>query len=299
MIIVKEKFSLLKDTPNILHLSSSSINSLLPEDYSEINKKLAATLKLAESRINHFTKDRVFKIVNNTTIRDRFFRILNYDDYPLPLSYNKTTDQIVINLSYFKVPDITYIDPKDVYALCVYGICFYNLVTNKKTIKEDYANIICNFFLSMFVRVFGKEFGLLGAYSKEIGKLKFLISCYILSSFFGVKSNLYKKAHSWSSYDYRPDEEKLNTFDFSDILSFIDSLSKMDVFPGINRSRFSSKFLTFLGLNFIPALEDLSRFMSIITISSFVGVSIVPTHIRVAYNKNEFDNILNISKGIF
>ena len=297
-MFIKDQFSLLKNTPNVLSLSPGALNSITVDNYSETNRRLYAYLKLSENRVSHFTKDKTFKFIENIDIRDKYIRVVNYKDYPLPVSYNKTTGHIIINLSYFTVNDLSMIDQKDLYATIVYGICFFNLVTGKGKVKEEYSNTICNFMLTMFVRIFGKEYGLLGAYSKEILKLKFLISCYVLTSFFGASGDIYKKAHSVSGFDYKPIEDELKSFDFSDILSFIESLSKLDVFPGITRYKFSSKFLTFLGLNFIPALEDLSRFISIITISSFVGVSITPTFLRY-YNKSEFDKILTISKGIF
>jgi len=60
MQVVKDKFTLLKDVPNVLNLSASVIKTNSVEGGP---KTLAATLKLIERRINHFTKDKVFEAI--------------------------------------------------------------------------------------------------------------------------------------------------------------------------------------------------------------------------------------------
>ena len=294
-MIVKDKFQLLKNTPNILNLSKSQLEEIEIEDG---DRKLYVTLNLAQNRINHFTKKALYNLIEKIHEREKRIKLINYPDYPLVVTYNKPTGHMIINVGYFGNPDVSYIDSKDIYGSYAYAYCFSSLAAGKINLKEEFAPPICAFLLSMFVRVFGKEYGLLGAYSKEIVKLKFLINCYVLKSFFGSSGNIYKKSLSLSGFDYKEIKNELDLIDFSDILGFIDSLSKFNVFPGINRYSFSSKFLKFLSLNFIPALEDLSRFISIMTVSSLTGVSLIPTFIKY-YNQTEFEKILNISKRIF
>jgi len=53
-----------------------------------------------------------------------------------------------------------------------------------------------------------------------------------------------------------------------------------------------------LGLNFMPAMEDMSRFISILTTSDVRGSNIVPAWIS-KYNERAYQNILEISKNIF
>ena len=50
-MVVKEKFSLLRDVPNVLDISASTVKANSIEDGP---RTLAATLKLIERRINHF-----------------------------------------------------------------------------------------------------------------------------------------------------------------------------------------------------------------------------------------------------
>ena len=294
-MIIKDKFSLLQNIDNVLNLSSSKIESLsIPAG----DKKLHVTLRLIENRINHFTKKKTFYLLEDIDWRNDHLKIVNYPEYPLVVSYNNPTKQIILNLAFFNTDDLSYVDPKDLYASLVYGISFGSLVSGKIKIKDEYATTISNFMLSIFVRIFGKEYGLLGAYSKEINKLKFLISCYIWASFFGAKGNLYSKAFSASAFDYKPIQKELDKFNFNNIYDFIKSLSYFNALPGINKYNFGSKFHRFLSLNFIPALEDVSRFIAIITTSSLVGISIIPTFIKY-YNKSEYEKLLLISKKIF
>lgn len=294
-MIVKTKFSLLKDLPNILNLSKSVINTYKVEHGP---RKLFVILKLMENRINHFTKDPVINLLSDIKKRDNI-AIVNINNYLLPISYNTTTNDKLINLTAMGSDDISRHDPKNLYASLVYAIIFSVLVTKKYQINEKYFSTISNFLISIFIRLFGKDYGLLGIYSTEIPKLKFLTNCYILNSFFGLTGNgMYRLAAASSSFDYKKIENELSSYDFSEIRNFIQSLSDFKVMPGINRYMFSSKVLRLFGYGFLPALEDPSRFLSIITTSSLSGTNIVPTFIN-KYNEMEYNKLLEISKDIF
>lgn len=296
-MIIKEKFTLLKDIPNILRLSSAEINK-----YSVPNgpRKVFVPLVMMKDRIDHYTKDKIFDIISDIEKRKQLV-ILNYPNYNLHVSYNLPTKQMVININKFGVDDIYPInpDPKNLYACLVYAICFKNLVTKTINIPDSYFSTVVNFILSIFVRLFGKEYGLLGTYSTEITKLKFLISCYVTMSFFGMsREEAYRKSGVVSSFNYREILENLNEFDFRNIEDFIKSLSDLGVMPGITKYSFTARLLRSLSVDFIPAFEDLSRFISIITTSSIKGSSVVPTHV-FGFNEDEYRKLLEISKIIF
>lgn len=292
---IKEKFNLLKNVSNVLNVSSSYIKQNSIENGP---RKLFVTLKLIENRINHFTKNKIFSLLTNIKERKKV-HVVTFENYPLHVAYNKRDKSIIINLSAFGTNDISRIDSKNLYACMVYGICFYEIVSGKKNIPEKSYSTIVNYLLSVLIKLFGKEFGLLGIYSSEIGKLKFLLSCYILSSFFGEKGNsMYKKASTISFFNYRDIEEQLDKVDFSNIENFIKALSDFGVMPGIDKYRFTSKVLRFLSINFLPGLEDLARFISVITTSDISGSNIVPTFIS-KYNETEFSKLLTISNLIF
>jgi len=292
-MIVKEKFSLLKDLPNILNLSKSVIDTYKVDNGP---RKMFVILKLMENRINHFTKDVIMKLLSDVRRRE-MINVVNIPNYLLPVTYNKSSNNLVINLIAMGSDDLSRIDPKNLYASLVYGITFSTLVTKRYQIEEKYFSIISNFLISIFIRLFGKDFGLLGIYSKEIPKLKFLINCYILKSFFG-SIDIYRKAGSASSFNYKDIESELNKYNFGEIKDFIQSLNDLKVMPGINRYIFSSKILRLFGYGFLPALEDISRLLSIITTSSLSGTNICPTFLS-KYNETEYSKLLEISKDIF
>jgi len=295
VMIVKDKFSLLKDLPNTLNLSKSIIDTYKVEGGP---RKVFVILKLMENRINHFTKDPIMNMLSDIRRREKL-NIVNIPNYLLPISYNKSNNGIIINLTAMGSDDLSRHDPKNIYASLVYGLTFSILVNNRYNIDAKYFSTISNFLISIFIRLFGKDYGLLGIYSKEIPKLKFLTNCYILESFFGVKgNNAYRLAGSASSFDYKDIETELNKYNFYEIKDFIQALSTFKVMPGINRYVFSSKVLRLFGYGFLPALEDISRFMSILTTSSLSGTNICPTFLS-KYNETEYNKLMEISKNIF
>jgi len=296
-MIIKQKFDLLKDVPNVLSLIQSKYN-----EYA-IDKgpaKIYTTLKLIENRISHYTKKKVFKEINSLKTNKKVVGLVSIDDYILPVSVNETNDMIIINLRYFGTDDISRVDPKNIYACMVYGICMRDLIIGKAKVPDSFSSVVSSFLLTVFMKLFGKEYGLLGIYSTQIPKLKFLISCYILISMFGMPQNIntYKKASSMATVDLKNFKDDLPSYDFIDINAFIKTLSISKIMPGITRHTFAAKFIKILSLNFMPALEDVSRFVSVITTSDLPGTSIAPTFIQ-KYNRVEYERILKISEKVF
>lgn len=293
---IKEKFELLRNVPNILSLSDSDIKSVSIEDGP---RRVFATLELLKARISHFTRDKIFKLVSDVDKRERL-HVVVLKDYLLPVGYNKLDKSIIVNLNYFHTSDLSRVNPRDVYALMVYGLTFHSLILNgSRILKDEYYQVIAGFIHSVLVRVFAKEYGLLGVYAKLLPRLKFLLSCYILDSFFGIKGDkAYRLASSISVYNYNDIVEDLSKFDFSNIEDFIKSLAFFNVMRGMDRYRFTGKIVKFLGINFLAALEDPSRFMAVIAASNISGSSVIPSFI-FRYNQYSFDKLLTIIKGIF
>lgn len=295
--MIKQKFDLLKGVDNVIKVSGSTVSKALVANGP---RKIFVNLELERQRINHFTKTKVFNLISGIKARKQI-NVVKFDKYALPITYNVTTKSMILNISHFGVDDILSSKPGPVnlYALMVYGITFSSLVSGKGRVSDRYAPVMADYLTSLMIRFFGKQYGLLGSFSSEIVKLKFLINCYVLGSFFGITGlKAWRRASASSAYSYKDLGDKLKRYDFTTINDFITSLSETGVMPNINRHLFAGKILQMLGLNFMPAMEDLSRFISILTTSDVRGSSIVPTWIS-KYNERAYQSILEISKNIF
>jgi len=293
-LVITDKFTLLKDIPNVLNVSSSSLKAYRVDDGIET---LHSIMSLLEKKVTHFSKKKVYQLLNSNKNE---VEVVYMPNYPLPVSYNKSTKQVIINLSSFNTKEISTMNPtsRDLYGCLVYGICLKELTT-KQSIPDRFAGHITAYLLSVFMRIFGKEYGLVGVYSTQIPKLKFMIGCYIYASFFNVKGDrLFKNASLGLSYNYKEDIDLLRKFDFSDVNDFIKALNQLKVFPGVSKYNFSSKLLKFIGIEFMPAAEDCSRFISVLVTSSVPGITFIPAYLY-RYNETEFNKILEMSKVIF
>jgi len=295
-LVIKEKFKLLKDIPNTTDISKWNLSAYIVDDGLET---LHSILGLLEKRITHFSKQKVYQVLNS---KDNLVEVVYIPKYPIPVTYNTKTKQILINLSAFNTKEISTMNPtsRDLYGCLVYGICLMELAT-RQGIPDKFAGHITAYLLSVFIRVFGKEYGLIGIYSTQIPKLKFMISCYIQGSFFGITGNkAFQNASMGAAYNYKNDLDLLKKFDFKDVNDFIKALDQTKVFPGISKYNFVSKVLRLLSIHFIPAIEDCARFMAVMTTSDIPGITAaLSPAFYYRYNEPEFNAILQISKRIF
>ncbi|RLD66646.1 MAG: hypothetical protein DRI84_04330 [Bacteroidetes bacterium] len=296
-MIVKEKFDLLKNVDNILRMAPSTISRYTVDNGP---RRVFVMIELMKNRISHYTKDKVFNKLTNLNER-KYLHVVNMPNYPLPITYNIPTESMVINVSPFGVEDIETTKPGtfNLYALMVYGLVFSELISGKVKITDKYSEVISGYLLSVLIRLFGKQYGLLGSFSTEIPKMKFLTNLYVLTGFFGKTGPAaYRKASTASAFNYKDIESDLKKYNFENISDFIQSLSDFGVMPNINKHVFAAKLLRFFGLNVMPAFEDCSRFIATIATSDIKGSNVISTYLS-KYNEREFSKILEISKVIF
>jgi len=295
-MIIKDKFRLVSGTENIINVSSSVIKKHSEEENSP--RHVFAILELKKKNVVHFTNSKILKWVADKRKRESI-QVVTVDDYPLPVTYNPPTKGNIINLKPFSVEEVSSMSTSDLYASLVYAYAFQRLVTKKYKIEESYAKIIVNYLLSFYLQIFGKEYGLVGIYAPAIPKLKFLTACYILTAFFGVpKSKLFQKATTLAPYLYDNEFEQLKKYDFALIEQFIQALSDMKVMPGLTINKFTSKLYRFFGINILPAMEDCSRFFSVILTSSVPGNRLVPKYLY-KYNQTEYFQLIEIMRRMF
>ena len=296
-MIIKDKFTLIKDVNNYFTMAKPDLDSLKIDIGP---RKMFVMLEMTKGNIAHYTKDRIFNILTNIKEREKKLAIVNMPEYAFHVSYNKPSDTIIINLSAFGVKDITTKpSPQNLYASMIYGIVLSDIISGRQQISYKFAKSFVDYITAILLRSFGKKYGLLGSFSNKIVLLKFLVSCYVLASFFGIEKNeLYKKAIQIVPIEYRPMQPYLDKHDFSNIIDFLIVLSEFQVFPNINRHLFVSEIIKKYQFTFLPALEDIARFVSILTTSEVKGTEIVPTYLD-KYQLDAYQNILQISKAIF
>lgn len=296
-MVIKNKFRLVSNAENVINVSSSVIKEYSSEENSP--RHVFAILELKRKSIIHFANNTIFNWVSNKTKRESI-QIINTDEYPLPVTYNPPTKGNIINLKPFSVDEVSSMSPNDLYASLVYAYAFEKLVTKKYKIQESYAKIIINYLLSFYVQIFGKEYGLVGIYAFGIPKLKFLIACYIYSAFFGINTGpaLFSKASTIAPYLYSNEIDQLKKYNFSLVEQFIQSISDLKVMPGLTVTKFTSKLYRFFGINILPAIEDCSRFFSVILTSSVPGNRLVPKYL-FKYNQTEYFQLIEIVRRIF
>jgi len=297
-MIIKDKFRLISNMPNVINLSSAVIKTYQIEENSP--RHVFAFLELKKKNINHFTNKTIFDLISDTKKRE-YVQVVNFDKYPLNCTYNPPTNGLIVNLKPFEVEEVSSISANDLYGSIVYSYAFSQMVTGKFKISENYARIIVSFLLSMLVQLFGKEYGLVGIYSSAIPKMKFLLACYILAAFYGNNNgnSLLKKAATIAPYMFSNEYDALIKYDFTKIEDFIQSLSDLKVMPGISLIKFTSKVHSFMRVNMLAAFEDMSRFFCFILTSSVPGTKVVPTWIGKKYNEKQYYILVDIMRKMF
>lgn len=293
---IKEKFELLPGTPNVTEIPKHTIKSMV-KDINDASQ-IPTLLDLKKNSIKHFSKDIMYQ--HFKTNMNEKVQVVNMENYSLSVTYNKPTDSILINLKPTDVHELVNMPIYDLYSALVYGYFFRLFISDIEKISEDIAPPIINYLSSIFVRVFGKAYGLTETYSGAIPKLKFLLSCYVYASFFGYPNNaeLFRRAIGVTPYNYIEDTEKLSRYDFSSIKDFLRVLSDSRVMPGIKVFGFTEKLYRFFGVNMLPGFEDLSRFICGIIGSSVKNQKMIPSFIY-KYNEREFNKILRLVERRF
>ena len=296
-MFVKKSFRLVGGAQNSLNISTKTVKDLIQEENTP--KNIYSFLELKKNSIKHFTKDRIYNLLSSSK-EVNLVQAITIEEYPLSVSYNEANEGLIINLKPFNVKEISNLNPNDLYAAIVYAFSLSKLLTGKFVIQEVYAKVIVNYLLSFYVQVFGKAYGLVGIYSKNIPKLKFIVACYVLSSYFGYEtdSTLFKKAAALAPYDYKDDLEILNTINFYQIGQFVKAISDLKVMPGLNLTKFTSTLFRYFNVHVLAGVEDFSRFLAVILTSSISGNSIAPKYLY-KYNDVEFMKMIEMLRRMF
>jgi len=283
---MKEKLSLLANADNVLTLPQSTIDVFKIDDNM---KDVAVTtlnlfLKKAE---NHFAAS---KIIKYTEDKLQSFDFVYMSKYPLPASFNKTTNKGILNVALFNKRDISNVNPRDLYSLLVY--CYVFSVNVFIPLKLDVYAYISDYMFSIYMKIYAKKFGLAGSYESEIPKFRFLIDYFIMISFFNVDKDTAKiKASALSKFNLNNLDVNINDYDFMKISDLIRCLSDSNVLKGLNMYYFVSSMVNRVLTHNICMFEDPARFMAVLAGSSVSANILFPPNLQF-YQKTLYDKIM-------
>jgi len=298
MYKIKENFNLLKNIENYTHYSTSEIKRYEIEMGID---KVYSTIRMNKPPSN-FTKNILQNIMGGKYGKMAYtYKIITNENYKLAISYDKNLDKNIINISFYDATEI-YGNKPDYRALtaCVISSHILNRMYNKSVnIHQELAGPIISFMSTLFLSIFGKQYGLIGAFSNRIPLLKYLTGCYVLASFFGLQNTtLFETAKQYANVDFRQNIDELQHYDFSNILDFIKAISESKTMHGFSAHEFTHKIYRFLGIHFLAALEDFGRFMALMTVADLPGNSFVPFSLK-KYNQKEYQKIIKTCSKLF
>lgn len=282
---ITEKFTLLEGVPNILNLSKSQIETFTSEENTP--KHVYATLELKKSVIRHDGFKKILDYVRNVK-QTQDLNVLVNPQYPLVVSYSQKAHSKIINILPFNAQDLAKVSYNNLYGALLYAYTFDSFVNGRLRVPDSMAQVITNYWYSLFMRVFGRAYGLTGTYSSKLPALKFLITAYILITFFGRKQDraTYNLAKQYSGFQYDDILDILNRVDLSNIRGFVQALSLSETFPGFNVIRFTTVIHRRFDVQMLPFFEDLARFMSLIMTSSYAQQNFAKSFIRTYQPKS-------------
>lgn len=286
--MIKEKLILLGNKANIVNIPQSTIDSYKVED--EEKEIFLHSVKLFSSKAkSHITYPFVMANIKNEM---KFFDIVRIKEHPLPSMFNKSTKRVLLNLTPFGRKKIQNMNVRDLYTLTVYShfVAYYSSVVK---FPLRYSEIVSEYMSSMFLKTFAKKYGLVGSYVDLIPELRYLVSVYIQTSFFGIAQKIaYKNAVKTSRFNPKDIEINLDDYDFLNAKSFIKSLSDSGVLPGMNTYLFISIMMASVGSVSIPMFEDLMRFCSTMVASTVSGNTIFTPRLQ-GYSPDLYNSIVS------
>lgn len=212
---------------------------------------------------------------------------INYPSYPLPGFVTKDYKPVV-NVAPIGAVLISDFLPADVYSLATYSVLLSYYVKMKPFPKEI-EDQISVFYTTVFITMFGKKSGLLGAYKFLIPRLRFLISLYVRKGIMGmsIDEKYLSKLSSFLGVDYK---KELNLdFDFSSTVDFLICLNKNKIF-NISENSFSTSVINVGGVVSLPIFEDCSRLFATLIAGTIYGNHIFSSFWRKR-NKEVFDKM--------
>lgn len=261
---IKNKFELIYRTEgevyNVVPISKSTLSAY---QVDKIDFNYLIGLVQAFSRIRNHPTNKFVEAHARECI------VVKMDTYPLP-GFITNKNIPVINLSVLPVSLLSDYSSSDIFSLFLYSLALRSYI-DKKPFTSGEEMLIANMIFSIFMKMFGKKSGLLGAYRDLIPRLKFLITLYAKIGMMGElqdRSTLNKAAN----LNFVDLNDVKTEYDFRSTIQFLKSINDNSIIP-ISEYKFSSSIITFAGMTSLPAFEDMSRFFATMLTSTISGNS--------------------------
>jgi hypothetical protein len=286
--IPKINLSLLSGASNVLNIPQSTVDGhKIPEE--EVGQIMDSVSLFIKKVGGHWTHDIVKKQLDNNF---KNIDVVSLKKYPLPAVFNRRTNRMLFNMNAFGRRSPLNISTRDLYASLVYAylVAYFTV----KKIDPKMYDTIADYMSAIFIRMFAKQYGLVGSFQEEIPRLRFLVNTFTFVSFFGVDQKLaYGKAGSLAKSKKSAFPIDLDKYDLYDIRQLIQALSDTGVLHGISTHEFASKVIRiFNGPIALPLFEDGMRFMATMGASSISATSIFPQSLD-KYQPTLYQKFLN------
>ena len=271
--IPKKKLEFLSQIDNYYHVAQSTIDSFKIDEYDREN--IFRIIKLTLHKTNHMSSDLMSRKLESGFDDADFVSLIKY---PLPAVYNVKTKRVIINLKFFGKKEVTNIDPRALYSVIFYGYIlklFYHRPLPLKTNRE-----VCEYFLEMFMALFGKRYGIMASYKEMIPKLHFIIVSYLLTSYYGSKQDKTYTMAARSGALVKQFDVDFDDYDLYNSRQFIKLLSDSQVFPGFDLSTFAGYIFRRYNIIGLPMFEDEMRFMATLGASSMPTGGVFPPYLE-------------------
>jgi len=284
-MVVKDRFELIYKTTgdvyNVVPLSTSTLKAY---------QVMGADLQYLTNLANTYSRIKEHPTSKLVEKESKKCMVVKFPDYPLP-GFITRRGAPITNLSVLPVTQLSDYSSSDIYSLFLYTICLDYFI-NKKPFDLDGEIHISNYLFSVFMNLFGKKSGLVGAFSDLIPKLRFIIRLYVYASMFGGKLDeraINKLANIPINVD--PSELNLN-FDFRSTKEFLKAINKNNLIP-ISENKFSTLVINRAGISSLPLFEDVSRLFATLISSTVVGNRIFSTYWK-RVNAPLFDRLVYV-----
>lgn len=291
--IPKLNLSILAGASNILDVPQGTVDGhKLPDD--DVKQIMGSVALFVKKVGNHWSRKIVEKQLANSF---QNIDVVSLKKYPLPSVFNRKTSRMLLNMNTFGRRSALNISSRDLYASVVYTylVAYYTI----KKINPGMHDTIADYMAAIFIRMFAKQYGLVGSFQEEIPRLRFLVSTYTYVSFFGTdQKTAYGKAGALAKTKKSDFPIDLDSYDLYDVRQFLKALSDSGVLHGISIHEFASKVIRiFNGPTALPLFEDGMRFMATMGASSISATSLFPQTLD-KYQPSLYTKFLNAFERI-